>query len=215
METKIKGVKGFKKDMTCRGFQYKENQTFQEKLKPELCKRGFHFCENPLDVFNYYPPTGEHVYAEVESQGDFVKVDDKVATNKLSIFAKISISKLFKIHFDLILSKVKVSKETQNTSGYEAHANTSGNHAHANTSGYKAYANTSGDYSIACAIGIHSRAKVEKGWIVLTDWRKNEQYEWEIKAMFSKKVGQKIKGVKIEPGVWYWFEGGELKLIAG
>lgn len=49
-----KGYKVFNHDMTCRGFQYKEGETFEMEGKPELCERGFHFCENPLETRNYY-----------------------------------------------------------------------------------------------------------------------------------------------------------------
>jgi len=97
-----------------------------------------------------------------------------------------------------------------NTSGYKAHANTSGDYAHANTSGYEAHANTSGYKAIACALGIESKAKAVKGWIVIVDWQW-EDSQWTIKNIYHAKVGNKIKGIKIEPDKWYWFEDGILK----
>ena len=53
MET-IKGFKGFKKGLKCSNFQYKENTEYKIKGTPELCNKGFHFCENPLDILDYY-----------------------------------------------------------------------------------------------------------------------------------------------------------------
>lgn len=60
----MKAYKGFNKDMTCRGFQFEEGKTYEEK-EAKLCETGFHACENPLDCYNYYAPGGS-VYHEVE-----------------------------------------------------------------------------------------------------------------------------------------------------
>lgn len=45
--------KAFNKDMTCKGKQYAENTVFEEP-KADLCRVGMHYCENPLDILNYY-----------------------------------------------------------------------------------------------------------------------------------------------------------------
>ncbi len=98
-----------------------------------------------------------------------------------------------------------------NTSGEESHANTSGYKSHANTSGYKSHANTSGEESISCSLGVFSKSKAYKGWIIIVDWRQNEDYDWYIKEIYRAKVGKhKIKGVLIKPGVSYWIENGKL-----
>ena len=53
-EKKIKGYKGFNSDMTCRDFQYEVGKEYQTD-KAKTCETGFHFCENPFDVWGYYP----------------------------------------------------------------------------------------------------------------------------------------------------------------
>lgn len=39
--------------MCCKGFRFEMNKTYTE-YKAVLCKKGFHFCENAFDLFNYY-----------------------------------------------------------------------------------------------------------------------------------------------------------------
>ena len=50
-----KFYKGFNEDLTCRGFQYEEGKTYEEN-EANLCHKGFHACEDPLDCFSYYEP---------------------------------------------------------------------------------------------------------------------------------------------------------------
>lgn len=64
----IKGYKGFDKDLKCRGYQYKVDGDFEEKEPIECCDRGFHFCENPMDVFGYYDPASSR-YCKVKGLG--------------------------------------------------------------------------------------------------------------------------------------------------
>ena len=55
----MKGYKGFKKGLVCRGKQYAENTVFVED-KAEICESGMHFCEAPFDVWEHYPPCDEN-----------------------------------------------------------------------------------------------------------------------------------------------------------
>ena len=45
----MKGFKGYKNDLTCKGKQYAENTVFEEK-EANICKNGMHFCKNPFDM---------------------------------------------------------------------------------------------------------------------------------------------------------------------
>ena len=70
-EKKIKGYKGFNPDLTCRGFQYEVGKEYEEE-NAKSCNSGFHFCENPFDVFGYYAPcggNGMNRFCEVEGSG--------------------------------------------------------------------------------------------------------------------------------------------------
>ena len=59
----MKAYKGFKKDMTCRGFQFEEGKAYHADTAV-LCHCGFHACLDPLDCLRYYDPC-DSVYHEV------------------------------------------------------------------------------------------------------------------------------------------------------
>ena len=67
------GYKGFDKDFKCRDMQYEVGKTYIEK-EAKLCKKGLHFCENPLDVFTYYSPN-DGKFAEIEADSRHYRVD--------------------------------------------------------------------------------------------------------------------------------------------
>lgn len=62
----MKAYKGFNEELKCRDFQYEVGKEYEES-KAELCGCGFHACQNPLDVFNYYPPATSR-YCEVDGR---------------------------------------------------------------------------------------------------------------------------------------------------
>lgn len=87
----MKAYKGFDKNMQCRGFQFREDETFHEE-KAKLCEAGFHACEAPLDVFKYYAPANS-VYHEVElgNVSDEREDDSKVCAKMIKVGAEINV----------------------------------------------------------------------------------------------------------------------------
>lgn len=83
--------KAFKRDMTCKGFQFKEGEIYEIKESPVLCERGFHFCRDLVLTLTYYPVTKcitENCYAEIEVLGDVIFEEPtrhKGVTNKIKI----------------------------------------------------------------------------------------------------------------------------------
>ena len=148
----MKGYKAFYKNMICKGDgyekQYEENTTYEENGY-EVCKSGvMHFCENPFDVLNYYPLVDDNCnvaeFAEVEALGDTFKksvADDKTATNKLHIGAKLNLNEFIKACIDFSLEKTKVENKS---SGDDAQLASSGDWSKLASSGDEAKLASSG-----------------------------------------------------------------------
>jgi hypothetical protein len=223
----MKGFKGFNKGLVCtpngNRREYREGGVHEE-AEISICKKGIHFCENPLSVLRYYLPQNGNEYAEVESFGGGQIQDDKVCTKKLFIRARISLSALIKAAILFVKNKQEtVSSEdssTSATSGNHSTSATSGNHSTSATSGYSSTSATSGDHStsatsgdystskvigkhsIAVANGKHSRASGAMGcYIVLTEYSD----DGDMKARMFRVNGKKVKADTL-----YTLKGGKL-----
>ena len=91
-ENIMEGYKVFEPDWTCRGFQYEVGKTFEEDVTPSCCNRGFHFCKELKDCFNYYPFNPDNKVAKVIALGEIDEEldDSKCCTNKIQIIEEIS-----------------------------------------------------------------------------------------------------------------------------
>ena len=72
----MEGYKVFEPDWTCRGFQYEVGKTFEEDVTPSCCNRGFHFCKELKDCFNYYPFNPDNKVAKVIALGEIDEESD-------------------------------------------------------------------------------------------------------------------------------------------
>ena len=115
----MKAYKGFNADMTCRGFQYKEGETSHEDLA-ELCHKGFHAFEYPLDVLAYYPPNSS-VYHEVELEevSDERADDSKVCAKTIRVGARMDIASLVKASREYTMFKCDGSRSRHTTGDYK------------------------------------------------------------------------------------------------
>ncbi len=191
----IKGFKGFDKDFKCRGFQFEVGKKYEED-NAVICKKGFHFCENPLHIFGYYPPTSR--FAEVEGSGKTAKheEDSKVSCTTLEICAEIGLKGVIEAGMKFVFSKIKWGeKDTPQTHGDSSAAQTHGYYSAAQTNGDYSAAQTHGNDSIAVSTGIEGKAAgIIGNWIVVAEWVQDENYGWHIKNVKSAKVdGKNIK----------------------
>ncbi|MDD5353414.1 MAG: hypothetical protein PHS93_09660, partial [Candidatus Omnitrophica bacterium] len=111
-------------------------------------ENGFHFCENPIDIFNYYPPN-ESVYHEVVGSGQVSRddSDSKIAVSKIKIGVDVGLKEIIQNGIKFIFERVKFTKENTTTgyqSGSQATGDQSGSQATGNRSGSQATGNRSG-----------------------------------------------------------------------
>ena len=221
----MKAYKGFNKDMICRGFQFKEGETYHED-EAKLCESGFHACEDPLDCFSYYTPN-ESVYHDVELDDVSTErnYDTKVVAKTIKICGEIEFLGIAKAHVEYVLSQIKdgnkksAHKEDNrsaatntgncsaatNTGNWSAATNTGDRSAATNTGNWSA-ATVSGKDSVAIATGYKSKVRGGVGCAIVCvergDWY---GITYPIKAICSAIVD----GEQIKPDVWYTVKDGK------
>ncbi len=158
--------KGFDKNMQCRGFQYEVGKEYETE-DAAACKTGFHACEYPLDVLNYYAPA-ESQYAVVEQSGKISKSggDTKVASTKIKIVAEIGIAGLVKAAVEYTKTRAKEepgghatgNQGAASATGYLGAASATGYLGAASATGYQGAASATGDRGAASATGYQGAA---------------------------------------------------------
>ena len=153
----IIAYKAFDANWQCRGFQYEVGRTYTHDGEAVLCESGFHACEAPLDVLNYYSIT-DSKFAQVELGGISAPKEDgdtKRAGKSIAIKLALSIA-------DLISAQVewtfKGADKKSVAEGNYSKAASSGDYSTAASSGNSNTAASSGNYSTAASSGNSSKA---------------------------------------------------------
>jgi hypothetical protein len=134
----IISVKGFDKDLKCRGFQFEFGKTYIHEGTVEACNSGFHAISgHPLEVFSYYAP-GTSRYALVRQSGKLSKPSDdsKVASTKITIDAELRIPDLVKRAWEWVWAQAKLEEGSTATGDYGA-ASATGHQGAAMSVGYQ------------------------------------------------------------------------------
>ncbi len=153
----LKAIKGFDKRLRCRGFQYEVGKEYQEPVA-ELCLKGFHACENPLDTFRYYPPTdSRYCEVEIDDNGQRNSENSKVCGEKIKIVSEIGLDGVIKAGAQFIFELCKGSAE-DHASGERGTAAASGWSGNAAASGWSGNAAASGWSGNAAASGWRGNA---------------------------------------------------------
>ena len=151
-EEKLIAYKGFDKDLKCKGFQYEVGKTY-ETDDAILCNKGFHACEAPLNVWDYYPPTDGNRFCKVDMDDVSPQRDSdtKRVSKKITIGAEIGIPGLVKAHVEWVKEQTNdcdaLSGDAAKigSSGYAAQIGSSGEYAQIGSSGEYAKIGSSGD----------------------------------------------------------------------
>ena len=229
IDTPITAFKGFDLDMKCRGYQFKVGETFEYDGAVAACESGFHSCENPLDVFGYYPP-GYSVFAEVEASGKIAHHadDSKIASGRLRIKAVISLPdyigqaiKWVTEHCspatsnratgdrsassaagDSSASSAARYSSASSATGYSSASSATGDSSASSATGHRSASSATGIAAVAMNIGRYGCAKASKDAAIVLCEHDDSGHLLHIRA---SKVGEN----GIEPDVFYTLRGGE------
>ena len=148
--------KGTDKDMKCRGFQFKLGKEYEE-AEAQLCNKGFHGCEYPLDVFAHYAPADSRFFvADLDGVTDEMESDDtKRVGTKIKLRAEIGIPGIVKAAVEYIKEKAESS---DNQTGNRSAATNTGDWSAATNTGDRSAATNTGDWSAATNTGDCSAA---------------------------------------------------------
>ncbi len=199
----MKAFKGFNKNLTCRGFQYKVGETYEEK-KAELCVAGFHACESPVNCLKHYEPTTS-VYHEVELEevSDERDTDTKLVGKKITIGAEIGIREICRLTFEYV--KEHCTNKNNAEAGKPATAGDCG----AATAGYCGAATSrgksaTGKQGLSVARGNNVRVKGGIGAVLVI--AEENKYDYSVKE-FATAI---VDGKDIKADTWYKLKDGKL-----
>ena len=212
--------KGLDEHFKCLGFQFAVGQTYKHDGKVEVCSSGFHSCENPFDVLNYYDVASR--FAKVEVGGD-VKThakDSKIASAEITFKAELKLPEFITdcINFlkDVCKSDISPSGDSSKlaasgdysklaasgdssqlaASGIYSQLAASGDSSKLAASGIYSQLAASGDRSIAINAGVNGRVKGGKNCaLALTRWVQSEK-RYRITTAYVGEDG-------IEADTWY------------
>ena len=236
----MKAYKGFNKDMTCRGFQYEIGKEYETDAA-DLCRIGFHACENPLDCFGHYAPgkavqvhalrelgefglAPELLYCEVEIEdnGQRSPEDSKVVGKKIKIGAELSTEQICKLHFEYVRSRCAPAKtnaagDRESASAGKFGSASAGEYGSASAGWYGSA--SAGDYGVSASRGSSSAG--ENG--VAAARGKHAKVRGGIGSVLVVCVEKEdsyeiaewkaavVDGERIRPDTWYTVENGEFK----
>ena len=150
-EKKIIAYKGFDKNLNCRGFQYEVGKEYEMDGDIKCCERGFHACESPLEVFDYYDMLNSR-FAEVEHSGEIDKEENttKVCSSRIKVKAELKLADIINLGVEWIKdvtspSKLKKETDLNDNGNNSAQIGSSGNYAQIGSSGYSAQIGSSGN----------------------------------------------------------------------
>ena len=230
-ENVITSYKGFDKNMQCRGFQYEVGKEYEMDGEIKCCERGFHACESPMEVWDYYDMLTSR-FAKVEQSGKIDKEDNstKVCSSRIKIKAELKLADIINIGVEWLKditspSKVKADgvlndngnrRKQIGSSGYSAKIGSSGYSAKIGSSGDYAQIGSSGDYAqidstgedsvIMCA-GNSSIAKAKVGsWITLAEWKWSDEKKRDVPVCVKTEY---VDGENIKADTWYQLKDGK------
>lgn len=190
----MKVYKATDKDMKCRGFQYELGKTAEVEGDIELCEKGLHACEMPLDVLGYYAPGDGSRYfeAELEDVSDEKGNDTERVGKKLTLSAEIGIPGLVKAQVEYVKAQCDFDNAINKADAENK------NHA----TGESGAASATGKHCVAMTTGFVGRVMGDIGnAIVCVERRDNGE--------IASILAGIVDGETLKPGVWYTVKNGQ------
>ena len=203
MNEQITAYKGLDKNFQCRGYQYAVGQTYTHTGKVVACSSGFHACENPLDVLDYYPLDTDTRFAIVKAGGSISRNGNKIASATISFEAELKFSEFVVAAVKWVHAACNFESKPAHTdagdssklaaSGDSSKLAASGDSSKLAASGYYSQLAASGDFSklaasgdfsklaasgknsIAAAVAPGCRAKAGEGGCIALRWTENDR----------------------------------------
>ena len=207
------GFKGFEKGLVCRGKQYAENTVFEEP-EAEICECGMHFCENPMDVLEYYPLLNDscelNEFAPVEALSEPKTDGEKSVTEKLKIGARIGLGGFIKCAVDFSLTwlkKVDYNDASQlAASGDASKLAASGRYSQLAASGDDSSVEATASDCVVASVGKRGKVRGALGcFLACAEWKEDDNGQWHPVVIVSAKVD----GKKIKADTWYTVKDGK------
>ena len=152
-----------------------------------LAVKGFHACENPIDVLTYYDP-GESRFATVELSGEFSRhaEDSKIDATKTTIKAEIGIHEIVSKSIAWVLAHCTPANAEHATGVSSASSAT----------GVSSVSSATGIAADALNTGLRGKSRAGEGGAIVIC---NHDDEGALRHIFSGKVGE--NGIK--PDTFY------------
>ena len=199
----MKVYKATDKDMKCRGFQYELGKTAEVEGDIELCEKGLHACEMPLDVLGYYAPGDGSRYfeAELEDVSDEKGNDTERVGKKLTLSAEIGIPGLVKAQVEYVKAQCDFDNAI-NKADAENKNHATGESGAASATGESGAASATGKHCVAMTTGFVGRVMGDIGnAIVCVERRDNGE--------IASILAGIVDGETLKPGVWYTVKNGQ------
>lgn len=190
----MKVYKATDKDMKCRGFQYELGKTAEVEGDIELCEKGLHACEMPLDVLGYYAPGDGSRYfeAELEEVSDKKSNDTKRVGKKLTLSAEIGIPGLVKAQVEYVKAQCDFDNAIKKANAEKKNSAT----------GYSGAASATGKYCVAMTTGFFGRVMGDIGNAIVCVERRDN-------GGIAAILAGIVDGETLKPGVWYTVKNGQ------
>ena len=149
-EHKIIAYKGFDRNLKCRDFQYEVGKEYEMNGEIKCCKRGFHACKSPMEVWDHYDMLNSR-FAKVEQFGTIDRENNstKVCSSRIKIKAELKLADIINLGVEWLKditspSKIKVNNALNDNGGDSAQIGSSGDSAQIGSSGDSAKIGSSG-----------------------------------------------------------------------